>query len=199
VKLIFLLLTCFTAVAWGQEPLTLTDAPPTTYTNGTPITSGTALTYCFFVQPSAAGGAPTAIAGSCSATPTFNVAVAPVGTDCYSSTATVASQTSVQSNVVCQSVPQQNPNPPQLSVTVPATAGANVSPVVQFAYNAQTNTKQKLGVVGFVPIGTTCSGTNVFNYRGQTYQKVPASSVTWWDVTPVSNFAAPCALQVSKK
>jgi hypothetical protein len=180
--------------AAAQEPLTLTDTPPTTYTNGTPITSGTSVTYCFFAQPSAAGGAPTAIPSSCATTPVFNVAVAPAGTDCYSSTATVASQTSVQSNVVCQSVPQQNPNPPQLSVTVPATVGANVAPVVQYSYNASTNTKNKLGVVGFVPVGTTCGGTTVFTYRGQTYQNVPVSAVTWWDVAPVTNFAAPCAL-----
>lgn len=59
-----------------------------------------------------------------------------------------------------------------------------------FTFNSE-NIRSK-NVAGFVRVGTECTGTIVFSYRGDPYRRVSPDAVAWWNTARQWRVAAPC-------
>lgn len=60
------------------------------------------------------------------------------------------------------------------------------------AFTFDSQNRKSPNVAGFVPVGTACSGSIIFSYRGDPYRRVSANDVTWWNTAQQWRVAAPC-------
>lgn len=110
------------------------------------------------------------------------------GNACFHVVTNVNALFSVPSNQACKVFPAVAPGPPT-NVTIAVVIDVNTSPA--FTYNSSN---QRAGqVAGFVAHGIPCIGSCVFNYRGKCYRRVAQADVRWWNTTPQTRVAAPCA------
>lgn len=169
-RLLLLALLLSPAIACATD-LTLGCTAPTTFTDGTPIPAGTAITFNFYgaMQGSPlvlVSGAPFA---SCSSVRT-NVNI---GTLCYTASAIVNGQESAQSAQVCF----DNGLPPPS--TTPSTPGQMTVTPVTVATTAYMELQVPNGfsflAIGTVPLGTPCNPAQ----RVNNFNVVDAAAVTW--------------------
>lgn len=98
-------------------------------------------------------------------------------------------QESAASNVAAKTIPTPVPNPPTIT-TVAVVAGLNRAPL----YRINADGSRGSVVLGFVPVGAECVGPVVYRYRGADYRRVsPSVAVQWWQTSPTTSAAAPCA------
>lgn len=98
-------------------------------------------------------------------------------------------QESAPSGVVQRVIAPPVPNPPTLT-TVAVVAGLNMAPL----YRINADGSRGAVVVGFIPVGSECSGPVVYRYRDRNYHRPSdLTEIKWWATSPTSNVAAPCA------
>jgi hypothetical protein len=73
-------------------------------------------------------------------------------------------------------------------ITIAVVIGLDHAPV----YSIVSGNKRGGEVIGFVPVGTECTGNVLFRFRGDSYRRVSCADVKTWDVQ-CRNPAAPCA------
>ncbi len=164
---------------------------PTTNTDGSaiPTTGAGSLTGTRVEWGTCSGGAFGTRAGELTApagATTAQIANVAPGTWCVRafSRNTYGSE-SAASGVASKVVPVPVPNPPVLAV--PVIAGMLQTPVYSVASNGKMST-----FMGFVDVGSPCSGPVLFSYRGKEFREVPRESVKLWGSTSL-RLAAPCA------
>jgi hypothetical protein len=144
--------------------LTLTWQPPTSYTDGTPIASGTAITYNIY--GALQGELLQQLATGVTATTATRTSVDP-GVRCYAVSAVVAGVESAQTAPVCATVAPPVANPPN-GLTVAITVADNT------VYTLVKEVDRFVMLpVGTVPAGTPCDPMQ--NANG--YFAVPRASV----------------------
>jgi len=167
------------------------DIKTVTWTNPTTNTNGTALAASQITRTTVYWGATTSTMTSAKvvlgAGTSTTIDLAP-GTYFIGAKTTANGNDSPMSNIVQAVIPQPTPNPPVIAVQE-VVAGINMSP----AYRVTATGQRGSTVVGFVPVGTACTGPVVYTYRTKAYRKVPRSSVKWWGTSPTDEVAAACA------
>lgn len=113
--LLTLLLAATIAVAQAAGPsATLTWVPPTTNTDGTPITG--ALTFNVYQGPTGAESTTPVQTGLSGTSATITAGLADGTTVCFKVTAVEGGQESAKSNEACKTFPAATPNSPTLTV-----------------------------------------------------------------------------------
>lgn len=157
---------------------------PTTNTDGSALAaSQITRTTVYWGSSATAMTASKAVVGAATST---TIDLAP-GTWFVGARTTANGNESALSNIVQVVVPQPTPNPPTITVQE-VVAGINMAP----AYRVTASGERGTTVIGFVPVGTACTGTVVYTYRGKSYRKVLRDSVRWWGTTPTDEVAAAC-------
>lgn len=167
-RLLLLALLLSPAIACATD-LTLACTAPTTFTDGTPIPAGTAITFNFY---GAMQGSPLAlVSGAPFATCSSVRTNVNIGTLCYAATAVVNGQESAQSPQVCYTNVAPGPAPA-------APGGLTVTPVT-VATTAYMELQVPNGfsflAIGTVPLGTPCNPAQ----RVNNFNVVDAAAVTW--------------------
>lgn len=161
-RILAVLLALVALPAFGQGSASLSCTPPTTNTNGTPITG--AISYRFYEGPSATSQTNASPAQTSCAYTWPNLIA---GTHFFSATATVAGVESARSNVVSKVIDPAEPNPPGNLVVVSSVA-------------METRIRKGELVVwreaGPVEPGTACDPE--VRIEGTDYYAVPRDSVT---------------------
>lgn len=158
---------------------------PTTNTDGSALpASQITRSTCYWGASASAMTNSKVIAGAGTST---TIDLAP-GTWFMGAKTTANGNESAMSNIVQVVIPQPTPNPPVLTVTE-VVAGINMSP----AYRVTASGERGTTVIGFVPVGTACTGPVVYTYRAKSYRKVARSAVKWWGTAPTDEVAAACA------
>lgn len=80
------------------------------------------------------------------------------------------------------------PPPPAGPVVVAVVPGLNMSPVFGISV---TGTRGST-VLGFVPVGTPCTGSKVYAYRGQDYYHFDSAKASWWASQATTAAAVAC-------
>lgn len=190
-------LIIFLASLFGAPPVEAGTAnvnctAPLTYTNGTAIPAGTAITYKLYRGTSAAAASAATSASITNTSCAFTDSSAVDGaTMFYAVTATVGGVESAKTNPVSVVIPSLMPNPPSNVTVTAVVAGANVAPVFRINADGSRGT----AVLGFVDVGTTCGTTAspvVYKYRGRPYRRVDPAAVKWWATTPTTSAAVAC-------
>lgn len=112
----------------------------------------------------------------------------PAGTYCWAVTALDSAGLESGYATVLHVIPAAPPSPPTGLTVTAVVAGLNMSP----AYRINADGTRGSVVLGFVPTGTSCTGSPVYSYRGVSYARVDPTQVRWWGTSPTPNVAAPC-------
>lgn len=78
--------------------------------------------------------------------------------------------------------------PPAGPLVVAVVTGQNMAPV----YRINANGSRGDVVIGFVPVGTPCSGPVVYTYRSRGFRRIAPTAVRWWNTASTTSAAAPC-------
>lgn len=169
-KLLFVRAAFTFVLAFMVAPLahaadvTINCVPPTSYTDNTPISAGTVITFKIYGALQGVSKQLLDTKTTCAFTRT-NVAV---GTQCYDVTASVAGAESAHPAEVCKTVAPPVPNPPTL-VTI-----------TQLAYSViKSEGLLVLLPVGKVPAGTSCDSSQGVLKDGVTYSVVPTKAIVY--------------------
>jgi hypothetical protein len=163
-RFLALLLLLAASPSWAQGSATLSCTPPTTFTNGAPIT-GT-LSYKFY-RGTTLGTYPASQTSAVCAT-TFTGLAA--GTHYFVATANVAGIESAFSGVAAKLVGTGTPNPPTIPQPV-SIAGPVYTLLI-------TRDSVVLPEVGSVVAGRPCDPTQQLAFAGKTYMRVDVALVT---------------------
>lgn len=185
--LVLLGLTLFCmASAWAGSA-TLSWTPPTTRTDGSPLTN---LAGYRIYHGTSATALNTRVDVNNSAATSITLDGLPAGLRYFAMTAVDADgRESARTGTVSTTIVDANPNPPTGFTVVPVVAGLNMNPV----YRINADGTRGSAVLGFVPVGTACTGPVVYKYRSKAYYRVDPSAVRWWATAPTTAVAAPCA------
>lgn len=93
-----------------------------------------------------------------------------------------------QSVSIKVSAPPSIPNPPTNLTVESVIADMSFSPVFGVS---STGTRQQ-PLLGFVPVGSPCSGSKLFSYRNFSWYNISPSIVLWMRTPPRDNVVAPC-------
>lgn len=162
----------------------VTCTPPTQFVGGATIPAGTVFTYKAYKGATSTAASTVVTPFAQGTTCSFPDLGAAPGTF-YTVTATVAG---IESARPTPQAYAPVPNPPSFTVTA-VVAGLNMNPV----YRVNVDGTRGATLLGFVPVGTPCSGTSVYSYRGKRYFRVPQDAVKWEQTTPTANVAAACS------
>lgn len=184
----------------GTEPVTLTWTPPTTNTDGTPLTNLARYTLYHGTSATLTGGSVATVQVNAPAS-TYTLTGLPPGLRYFALTADNSNGvSSVLSEIKSKTVLgisasasasvtiSPRPNPPT-NVTVGVVTGMNVSPVLNVTSAGKLGTALK----GFAAAGTACSGPKLGTYRGNDFYEIDRSDVQWWGVSATKRVAAACS------
>lgn len=194
-------LTCATP-AGTTGSASLSWAPPTTRTDGSPLTNLAGYNIYF---GSSASTLTTKVAVTNPAATTFTIANIPAGNTFFAMTSLDATGAeSLRTNTVNVLVEAPKsvsiaatpvkvtvttlPAPPTSFAVVPVLASLNASPVFRLRENGRFDPR----VAGLIRAGDSCFGPVLFRAGGREYRRVQARDVDFWIGRAVPNVAAAC-------
>lgn len=186
-----LVLLCLTMLCLSEAAragtATLSWTLPTKNTDGSAITAPVTIKVYRATTQAGLATAPV-LATTAAGALGYTDGTAPVGTVWYQISAVVNGQESARTNAVSTVIPEPVPNPPTGFTVVAVVAGLNMNPV----YRINADGTRGTAVLGFVPIGTACTGPVVYTYRMRAYRRVDPSAVRWERTTPTASIATAC-------
>lgn len=184
--LIIFLSTLFGATPVEAGTANLTWVAPTTRTDGAALTGP--LTFKVYRGSSAAGVAASTTAIATATGTSYTDTSAPAGTQFYAVTAVdAAGVESAKTNAVSVVIPVAPPSPPTGLSVVAVIAGTNLSPVFRLDERGR-----RAQFAGLIEAGATCTGPELFRYRGVGYRRVASKDVDVWYARATARVAAAC-------
>ncbi len=175
---------CSPTTAWNAVCINFT--PPTTYTDGTPIASGTVLTYRVEDRLETTGTW-TTVPSTLVGTRDLHVQNLLPGIHYVRVFTTASGVESAASNVANKGVTTGVPNP--AIITIAVVISEDSAPVYRVL-----STGKRGEFFGMVPVGQSCIGPVLFRYRNTSFREVRVVKENLWGTQDVSaKYAAPCA------
>lgn len=162
------------------KDITVTCSAPKQFEDGSAIPAGTSITFKFYA---ASKGATKVLVGTKSAC-SYVHTNAPVGSNCFEATATIAGIESKHTSEVCSDIAPPAPN-------APGDLKATQTPIAPTAYSVIKSAEELVMIpVGTVKLDAACDVTQTLQLKGTTYNAVATSAVTFTGTArPIVAFA----------